>query len=80
MKSQSGYMEEDPDKFKIKNYKQKKQISFNEQGLHVMRQNADTYAVFSCGDIKSRYGQQADQLNLDIWKENRNIIFRSWQL
>ena len=65
---------EDPDKFKIKNYKQKKQISFNEQGLHVMRQNADTYAVFSCGDIKSRYGQQADQLNLDIWKENRNII------
>ncbi|MDC0172501.1 heparinase II/III family protein [Gammaproteobacteria bacterium] len=46
---------------------------FERQGLVVIRQCDSDFTVMRSGDYLSRYGQQADQLNVDIWSGGRNI-------
>lgn len=46
---------------------------FDRQGLVVIRQCDGDFTVMRSGDYLSRYGQQADQLNVDIWSGGRNI-------
>jgi hypothetical protein len=46
---------------------------FNYQGLYVLRHSPSNYAVLRSGNFLSRYGQQADQLHIDIWSGGRNI-------
>ena len=43
------------------------------QGIHVIRSDDRNFASFRCGSIKNRYGQQADQLHVDIWLKGTNI-------
>ena len=46
---------------------------FDRQGLVVIRYCNSSFAVMRSGDYLSRYGQQADQLHVDIWSGGRNI-------
>ncbi len=46
---------------------------FDRQGLVVLRECARSFAVMRSGDYLSRYGQQADQLHVDIWSGGHNI-------
>ena len=46
---------------------------FDRQGLIVIRQCDTSFAVMRSGDYLSRYGQQADQLHVDIWSGGHNI-------
>jgi asparagine synthase (glutamine-hydrolysing) len=46
---------------------------FDRQGLVVIRQCDTSFTVMRSGDYLSRYGQQADQLHVDIWSGGRNI-------
>jgi hypothetical protein len=46
---------------------------FIHQGLYVFRHSPSNYSVMRSGNILSRYGQQADQLHVDIWSGGRNI-------
>lgn len=46
---------------------------FDRQGLVVLRQDKTNFTVMRSGDYLSRYGQQADQLHVDIWSGGRNI-------
>lgn len=46
---------------------------FDRQGLVVTRQCDTSFAVMRSGDYLSRYGQQADQLHVDIWSGGHNI-------
>ena len=47
--------------------------SFSQAGLHCIRQTEST-AVLRCGPILSRYGQQADQLHLDLCWHGKNML------
>ncbi len=47
--------------------------NFNVAGLHIIRRNND-FSVLRCGPITSRYGQQADQLHVDVWWRGRNVL------
>jgi asparagine synthase (glutamine-hydrolysing) len=47
--------------------------SYPQAGLHPLRQKVGL-AVFRCGPVLSRYGQQADQLHVDIWWRGKNVV------
>jgi len=51
----------------------KTEYSFKQQGLHVIRPDANNFAILRCGSMRSRYGQQADQLHVDLWRNNNNL-------
>src|SRR5215471_1993758 len=52
-------------------------LSFTESGSHVLRGNdASTFCVLRCGDIKQRFSQ-IDMLSLDVWWRARNVIVDS---
>lgn len=46
---------------------------FDRQGLVVLRQGDNSFTVMRSGNYLSRYGQQADQLHVDIWCGGHNI-------
>ncbi|ODS23379.1 hypothetical protein AB835_09160 [Candidatus Endobugula sertula] len=48
-------------------------VNLNKQGLHILRPSPSTFAVLRCGSVSSRYGQQADQLHVDLWDSGNNI-------
>jgi len=48
-------------------------VHFNYQGLYVSRHSPSDFLVMRSGNFLSRYGQQADQLHVDIWSGGRNI-------
>lgn len=51
------------------------EASFPEGGLHTLRQAASkSLLVFRCGPILSRYGQQADQLHVDLTWQAENVL------
>ena len=47
--------------------------SFIHQGLYVFRHSSSDFLVMRSGNVSSRYGQQADQLHVDIFSGGRNI-------
>ena len=49
------------------------EAQFPRQGIHVMRPSRETFAFMRCGSVISRYGQQADQLHVDLWRGGENI-------
>jgi len=48
-------------------------VSFPQAGLHMM-QDDNLAAVLRAGPILSRYGQQADQLHVDLWWRGNNVF------
>lgn len=47
--------------------------SYPKAGLHLLVQ-PKSKAVLRCGPVLSRFGQQADQLHLDVWHEGENVL------
>lgn len=45
----------------------------DQQGLLAIYQNEKNFTVMRSGNYLSRYGQQADQLHVDIWSDGHNI-------
>jgi hypothetical protein len=60
-------------KAKVKPIKQSSHVAFSETGLEVVR-SEKTMAALRTGPISSRYGQQADLLNLDIFWREKNVV------
>ena len=58
---------------KIKFPDRRSLVHFNSQGLVITRCCDDSFAVMRSGNYLSRYGQQADQLHVDIWSGGANI-------
>jgi len=50
---------------------------FWQQGLWVDRAEPSRYAVLRAGTIRSRYGQQADQLHVDLFVDGTNLALDS---
>ena len=46
---------------------------FPAAGIHVLRPREREFAMFRCGSVRSRYGQQADQLHVDVWCDGLNV-------
>jgi len=51
---------------------QLKTQSFPITGIHILRRDSNSFAMFRCGSVIDRFGQ-ADQLHVDIWWKGLNI-------
>lgn len=48
--------------------------SFPHAGLHAIRKDHGALMVLRCGPVRTRYGQQADQLHVDLWEDGENLL------